>query len=77
MSQYDDLVNRFAELGARIMVLENVVKNLSEGLKDIKDHSGIPTFSGIKWSNYCHVIADDLIKKAEEVLSETKTKKAS
>ena len=34
MSQYDDLVNRFAELGSRIIVLEEIGKELLQALKE-------------------------------------------
>lgn len=59
MSQYDDLVNRFAELGSRIIVLEEIGKELLQALKEWDlDADGI------------HLGHPDelLIKKAEEIL---------
>lgn len=35
-------------------------------LEDISDHSGIPNFNTVQWSNYCHEIAFDAVAKARE-----------
>lgn len=36
-----------------------------KALEDIRDHSGIPEFSSPKWSNYCHHVSFEALKKSK------------
>lgn len=59
-------------LEERLKNAEKKIKELKEALQDIKDHSGTPVFSGVKWSNYCHVVAFEVLDRMKEETSEGK-----